>query len=124
MKFYNLYIAIIIFFKSIFFILSLTNIYLKIKDRKNKNNKNTSNTNNNIQKNIEFWRSRCEFVVNILISLLLIYLFNPLSPKIYLIDKETKIVLFVFGFILFMTSNWSDFFNQSKWFDFFQEFLN
>jgi Mg2+/citrate symporter len=129
MKFYDVYIIFIILFKTTFFILSLIHIYLIIKERKsiknnsNKNNKSNNNI-NNFQKNIEYWRSRCEFVVNILISLLLIYLFNPISPKLYLIDRETKIVLFAFGFILFLTSRWSDFIDESKWLDFLQEFLS
>ena len=133
MKLYEYYIYLIIFFKTIFFILSLIHIYFKIKDNRNKtsdNTNNTNNTNNNnannlkIQQRVEYLRSSCEFIVTILISCLLIYLFNPLYPKLYLIDKETKIVLFLFGIILLLTSKWSDFFHTSKFFVLFQEFLH
>ena len=136
MKLYDYYIYLIIFFKTIFFILSLIHIYFKIKDNRSKtsdntntNNTNNTNTNNNnvnnlkIQQRVEYLRSSCEFIVTALISLLLIYLFNPLYPKLYLIDKETKIVLFLFGIILLLTSKWSDFFNTNKFFVLFQEFL-
>ena len=143
MKFYDYYIDLIIFFKTIFFILSLIHIYFKIKDNRSKtsdttntnntnntntNNTNNTNTNNNTnnannlktQQRVEYLRSSCEFIVTILISCLLIYLFNPLYPKLYLIDKETKIVLFLFGIILLLTSKWSDFVNTNKFFVLFQ----
>ena len=136
MKLYDYYIYLIIFFKTIFFILSLIHIYFKIKDNRSKTSDNTNNTNNTntntnnnnvnnlkIQQRVEYLRSSCEFIVTILISFLLIYLFNPLYPKLYLIDKETKIVLFLFGIILLLTSKWSDVFNTNKFFVLFQEFL-
>jgi hypothetical protein len=150
MRLYDYYIDLIIFFKTIFFILSLIHIYFKIKDNRikasNTNNTNTNNTNTNTntnntntnntntnnnnnannlktQQRVEYLRSSCEFIVTVLISCLLIYLFNPLYPKLYLIDKETKIVLFLFAIILLLTSKWSDFVNTDKFFVLFQEFL-
>jgi len=150
MRLYDYYIDLIIFFKTIFFILSLIHIYFKIKDNRSKtsdttnntntnntnttnttntNTTNTNNTNNNnannltIEQHVEYLRSSCEFIVTALISLLLIYLFNPLYPKLYLIDKETKIVLFLFGIILLLTAKWNDFLRTDRLFALFQEFL-
>jgi hypothetical protein len=157
MRLYDYYIDLIIFFKTIFFILSLIHIYFKIKDNRsnasdntntntntnntntnntntnntntnntNTNNTNTNNTNTNnlkTQQRIEYLRSSCEFVVTVLISSLLIYLFNPFYPKLYLVDKETKIVLCLFGIILLLTSKWHIVFNTNKFFVLFQEFL-
>ena len=128
MKYYGLYIYLIIFLKIIFFILSMMHIYFKIKDnKKNTANSNANNANNaNNQKTlerVEYLRSRCEFIVTFLMALLLIYIFNPLYPKIYLIDKETKYLFFVFGTILLLTANWSEFFDTGNFFKLFQEFL-
>jgi hypothetical protein len=125
MKYYDLYINLIIFLKIIFFILSLIHIYFKIKDNKKTTANANTNTNNSqkIQDLVEYLRSRCEFIVTFLMSLLLIYIFNPLNPKIYLINKETKYLFFIFGIILLFTANWSDFFDTGSLFSLFQEFL-
>jgi uncharacterized ion transporter superfamily protein YfcC len=133
MKYYGLFIYLIIFLKIIFLILSMMHIYFKIKDNK----KNTANSNTNANANnannannqktlerVEYLRSRCEFIVTFLMALLLIYIFNPLYPKIYLIDKETKYLFFVFGTILLLTANWSEFFDTGNFFKLFQEFLS
>ena len=52
----------------------------------------------------EFWAARVSFLFEMLIAFLLIYLFNPRNDKIYLIDMETKILLYVYGFILIILS--------------------
>ena len=126
MKYYDLYINLIVLLKVIFFILSIIHIYYKIKDNKKNTNNNNDNSNKKSQQTqqyIEYLRSRCEFVVTILMSFLLIYIFNPLYPKLYLIDGETKVLLFAFGFILLLTAKWSDFINVSNLFVLFQDFL-
>lgn len=140
MKYYGLYIDLIIFLKIIFFILSMMHIYFKVKDNKkntansntntnaNANNANNANNVNNTNnqktlERVEYLRSRCEFIVTFLMALLLIYIFNPLYPKIYLIDKETKYLFFIFGTILLLTANWSEFFDTGNFFKLFQEFL-
>ena len=107
----------------------MIHIYFKIKYNK----KNTANSNTNANANnannqkmlerVEYLRSRCEFIVTFLMALLLIYIFNPLYPKIYLIDKETKYLFFIFGTILLLTANWSEFFDTGNFFKLFQEFL-
>jgi len=53
-------------------------------------------------------------------SLLLLYLFNPRKPDI-VIEGETKILLFLFGFVLLITAKWDIFFQESKWFKRIQE---
>ena len=126
MKYYNLYIDLVILLKIGFFILSIMHIYYKIKDNKKNTNNNNDNSNKESQQTqqyVEYLRSRCEFIVTILMAFLLIYIFNPLYPKLYLIDRETKVLLFAFGFILLLTAKWSDFINVSKMFVLFQDFL-
>ena len=49
-------------------------------------------------------------------SILLIYLFNPRFNRELLINGETKLLLFLFGFVLILTAKWNIFFEESKWF--------
>ena len=104
MDIFNVGIMIIISIKIIFIILAITKLYIKHKEP------------NNIKKinNLEFWKKRVDFIFIILMSLLLIYLFNPRVNRLYMIDSETKILLYLFGFILLLTSDWSQFFQGSK----------
>jgi hypothetical protein len=48
---------------------------------------------------------------------LIIYLFNPRHSREKLIDYETKVLLYLFGFILLLTANWSAFVEESTWFE-------
>ena len=48
-----------------------------------------------------------------MMSILLIYLFNPRVDRSVLIDKETKILLYLFGFILLIIAKWNLFTNYT-----------
>lgn len=103
MKTFDIFISIIFVIKIIFILLSITYLYLKIKgDEKSKT-----------YKNIAFWKKRTEFIFILLMAILLIYLFNPRSDKINLIDKESKLLLYLFGILLLVTSKWDDFITVS-----------
>jgi hypothetical protein len=96
--------------KIIFMILALCYFFLK--------EKNKANT--KLAENILFWKDRCEFIFIAGISLLILYLFNPRGqPKI--IDATTKFLLFVFGILVLIHSNWELFFKESKWIQELQE---
>lgn len=69
-----------------------------------------------VYKNITYWKDRIEFIFIILMSILLIYLFNPKFNRENLINSETKVLLFLFGFILVFTAKWNIFIKESKWF--------
>jgi hypothetical protein len=69
-----------------------------------------------VYKNITYWKDRIEFIFIILMSILLIYLFNPKFNRENLINSETKVLLFLFGFILVFTAKWNIFIEESKWF--------
>ena len=100
---YSMYIFLVFFIKIIFIILAVTHLYLK---RKGKNN-------SKMDISILFWKERVEFIFIILMSFLLIYLFNPRNNRIFMIDNETKILLFLFGVILIITSKWEIFIQES-----------
>ena len=101
---YKLYIYLIISIKVGFIIMALLHIYLKLKKKEN----------SELDKKIIYWKGKFEFIFIFLMSILLIYLFNPRN-KNFIIDYETKILLYLFGFILLITADWTQFFHQSKW---------
>jgi hypothetical protein len=108
---YTMFIYLIFVIKLGFILMTITHIYLKIKGK----------TDSNLDKNILYWKERFEFVFVLLMSALLIYLFNPRKDRGTLIDGETKILLYLFGFVLLITANWGDFFDEAKWFKYIQE---
>ena len=54
-------------------------------------------------------------------AILLIYLFNPRTERIVMIDNETKLLLYLFGIVLLITAKWDDFFHEAKWFQYLQK---
>jgi hypothetical protein len=107
MRYIHYYIYLIIAIKSLFILLAFTNIYLKL----------TGKGDTDLLKNIKYWKERVEFVFSILMSLLLIYLFNPRYNNHMIIDYEMKLLLYLFGVIMIITAKWSTFFEEAKWFE-------
>ena len=94
MNYYNAYIQSIIVVKICFIFFVLVQIYLLVKGKKD----------SEIDIKIKYWKTKVEFVFKLLMALLLIFLFNPRTDRSVLIDKETKIMLFLFGIILIITT--------------------
>jgi hypothetical protein len=103
MDYYTIYISIIFLVKIVFVILAFTHLYLKFK------NKGDSN----LDKQLLFWKERIEFIFITLMSFLLIYLFNPRKNRLFMINDETKLLFFLFGFVLIITANWKIFLKES-----------
>lgn len=104
MRNYDIYIILIILVKIGFIILAVTHLYLK---HHGKNNSEKD-------KEVLFWKERFEFVFITLMACLLIYLFNPRNERSFMINYETKLLLFLFGFILLITANWNTFIEESE----------
>lgn len=110
----NYYITIIFIVKIMFIALAIYSLYLKAKKSKDTKKIQT----------VQFWKERMEFIFITLMSILLIYLFNPRSAmKPIMIDGETKLLLYLFGFVLLLTENWSNFIHESLFFKKFQSVL-
>jgi hypothetical protein len=90
------------FFIKIIFIGST--LSLKYLEHKNKN----VNT-----QNLTFWKERSEFIFKACLSLILIILFNPLNKTPVVINFETKVLLYLYGFIVIFQANWGQFFKDS-----------
>ena len=110
MNYFTSYIYFIIGIKIIFILLSITHIYLKVKGE----------ADTDLDKNIIYWKERIEFVFIILMALLLIYVFNPRIPHTNLLNYEVKLLFYLFGIILIITSDWGIFIRESKWFKYLQ----
>jgi hypothetical protein len=103
---YHTYVIFIFFIKICFMLMVVTHIYLKAKGEEQ----------SDLDKKILYLKERFEFIFIASMSILIIYLFNPIIEKSILIDKETKVLLFLFGFILLITANWDIFFRESPLF--------
>ena len=104
MRNYDVYIIFVILVKIGFIILATTHLYLK----------HTGKTNSEKDISVLFWKERFEFVFITMMACLLIYLFNPRNDRSFMIDYETKVLLFLFGFILLITANWNTFVEESE----------
>jgi hypothetical protein len=100
---YDMYITFIFIIKIGFIIMAVLHVYLKAKGEEK----------SDLDKTILFWKERLEFIFIALMSILLIYIFNPRTDRSILIDKETKILLYLFGFILIITARWDLFIKES-----------
>ena len=106
-----MYIFLIFIIKIVYTILGLTHLYLTIKGK----------TESELGKKIVYLKKRFEFVFIVFMSIMLIYLFNPRANRETLLDFETKLLLYVFGFILLITAKWGKFFKENPFFKNFQE---
>ena len=108
---YTLYIYLIFAVKIGFVIMTIYHILLKVKGK----------SESDLDKKIIYWKERFEFIFILLMSILLVYLFNPRKDRATMIDGETKILLYLFGFVLLITAKWGDFFHEAEWFKYIQE---
>jgi hypothetical protein len=104
MKLFDIGITTIIIVKVIFIILLITQFYFKYKQPNN----------TKLLNNLKLWRTQIEFIFIFFMSLLLIYLFNPRINRVYIIDYETRLLLFLFGIILIISADWEQFFTNVK----------
>lgn len=110
---FDIYITFIFLIKIGFITMVLIHLYLKLKHREN----------TDLDKKILYWKDRLELFFIVLMSFLLIYLFNPRYDKSILIDRETKILLYMFGFVLLITSNWNVLIKESPLFSTIQKII-
>jgi hypothetical protein len=106
-----MYIYLIFAIKIGFVLMAVTHIYLKAKGEEK----------SDLDKKILYWKERFEFIFIIAMAILLIYLFNPRTGEMVMINGETKILLYLFGVVLLITAKWGDFFREAEWFQYLQK---
>ena len=104
MKKLDIYVFLVFSLKITFVIVSIYGVFL--------NHQKTTNQ-AKIDKNKRL-KKAVEFLFVLLMSFLLIYLFDPRKDRISLIDSKAKMLLFLFGFILIVTANWDVIVYESK----------
>jgi hypothetical protein len=110
MSWYSKYIILVILVKVVFVVLAVSHLVIKVKGK----------AESETDKKIIFWKERMEFIFIFLMSLLLIYLFNPRANRYANLDYETRILLYLFGFILLITAKWGAFIHENPLFKKFQ----
>jgi hypothetical protein len=93
------FIYFIVLVKGLFLFFVVWNLYLK--------KKNGGET--KLEKKISYYKNLTENIFIVLVSLLLIYLFNPYHDNKYLDDKYVKILFFIYGILMLVTFDWSEF---------------
>jgi len=108
MDYLKIYLYLIVVIKFFFLFFLIKRLFYKrklIKDPNNKNYQQIIATSNR-------YKNELEFVFKILMSLLLIYLFNPRQNNEKIIDKEEKLLIYIFGIVVIISSDWIDFFEN------------
>lgn len=103
---FDIYVTFIFFIKIGFMITVITHLYLKAKGKEH----------SVFDKKILYWKEYLEFIFIATMAILLIYLFDPNINRITIIDHETKMLLYLFGVVLLITSKWDVFFRESTLF--------
>ena len=72
-----------------------------------------------LDKHILFWKEKTEFIFTVCMSLLLIYHFFPDHNFIHnykpiVVDKESKVLFLLFGFILIFSAKWTILFDDDS----------
>jgi hypothetical protein len=100
---YDIYVTFIFLIKIGLLLMAVSHIYLKTKGEEK----------SDLDREVLFWKERFEFIFIATMAVLLLYLFNPRSDKNIVLDTETKTLLYLFGFVLLITSKWDIFLKES-----------
>jgi hypothetical protein len=114
MNSYDYFIAYIFLNKILFVLFGVWHFILV---RENKGETELSNK-------LHYYKERFEFIFIVSMAILCLYLFNPIVDVRPAINRETRVLLFVFGWIILISSNWELFVEQSKWFSLLQYFIS
>ena len=102
----DFYILFIILIKMVFVVAAIGHVIL-------------SHTNTKYSKydaNFVYWKERTEFSFVLTMAILLIYYFNPRFHS-KPISGETKLLFFLFGWVLLFTAKWNIFITESPWYE-------
>ena len=73
----------------------------------------TKKDNGEFYEDLVFWRDRFEFMFVACMSTLILFFFYPKSTKPMDFDFETKLLFYVYGWIVLLKANWKMFFGES-----------
>ena len=95
---YNVFLGFVVIVKVLYIGLAIYSIYISKKEPNNKKK----------LEEILYFKERLEVLFKGLMAILLIYLFNPIfnNRDNMILNYETRLFLFVFGIIIFLTADW------------------
>ena len=112
---FDSFVVFIIVVKVFFVIFAAIELYYKFEKK----------TDSSWSKWALYWKERTEFIFIVSMAILCIVLFNPFSRGVLVIDHHVRILLFVYGFIILITSNWKNIFGEMPpWFTNLQNLLH
>jgi predicted MFS family arabinose efflux permease len=93
--------------KCLFLFFAVWNFYLK---KKHGREGGSSGGEAKLEKRVSYCKTLTENLFMVLVSILLIYLFNPYHENKYLLDdKYVKALLFIYGILMLVTFDWTVF---------------
>jgi len=107
MELLHSYILLTILVKFSFFYFVIHSFYLKNLIKNHPNDKNYKN----LLIIIERLKNQVEFIFTIMMAILIIILFNPFYKEKIVIDYKTRMLLYLFGFLIIVTADWVKFFD-------------
>ena len=103
---FSYFIYFIILIKILFLFFAVWNFYLKKKHGRG----GGTGGETKLEKRVLYYKNFTENLFMVLVSILLIYLFNPYHENKYLLDdKYVKALLFIYGLLILITFDWSVF---------------
>jgi hypothetical protein len=99
------YVLFLIIIKCIFTVAALGHIILS----------HTNSYFDRYDASLIYWKERTEFTFVVSMSILLIYYFYPAGNPPPM-TEETKMLFFLFGWVLLVTANWKIFITETSWF--------
>jgi hypothetical protein len=109
MNYYTNYVRLIFLVKLIFLYFMVSSGYDRYKSKKDPNNASLKKAYDNNM----YFKERFELLFKFLMSVLLIYVFFPRRKVPMPLDSETIILLYLFGWILILSANWTSIFEES-----------
>jgi len=100
---FTYFIYLIILVKCLFFFFAVWNFYLK------KKSGGSSGNSGKLEKKVLYCKNLTENIFIVSVSILLIYLFNPYHDNKYLDNKKVKILFFIYGILMLVTFDWTEF---------------
>ena len=59
-----------------------------------------------------YWKERTELIFSVSTATLLIFIFNPWYSNMKYLNREIKLIFYLFGWIIIITSDWKTFFTD------------
>jgi len=109
MEYLKIYLIFVVLVKCLFIYFALRHLYFRAMLLKQPNNASYKES---LEKT-KIYKDQTEFVFINLMALLFIYIFNPRYQNEKYVDKETKILMYIFGFVIIITSDWNQFISES-----------